>query len=357
MVTQYSGWVGGGVKGRIRCDHTVTYTADRTQAIYDGKLYLEVDNYISDSVNSWAVGGNDGAHSGVNLPVVFGAGGGLKLVWAFNFQLYGDGAVGLSVSGLEAVGVTVGGTFALDGGNLAPYLTNTNYAPIDVDVTASSFVISGIAANGNGTALNNVQMEVNTSASDVGASYFGPGTYSDATATGLTPNTTYYYRIRVHNAGGYWSAWGPWKTVKTGSAAPHAPDESWSISRIRQTSFETTKPTVSDDGGLAVDKFRIRVNTSMTESQVGVIDTEFNPGDPAPFLVQGLAPLTTYYARIQARNPNGYGPPTAWKSFTTLEGAWVNVAGVWKPAIIYVNVGGVWKIATRYNNVDGTWKQ
>jgi len=34
----------------------------------------------------------------------------------------------------------------------------------------------------------------------------------------------------------------------------------------------------------------------------------------------------------------------------------IQVSGVWKPAIPYVKISGVWKQATPYVKVSGTWK-
>lgn len=34
---------------------------------------------------------------------------------------------------------------------------------------------------------------------------------------------------------------------------------------------------------------------------------------------------------------------------------WINVNGVWRPAVPYVNVSGVWKQATPKINLGGIW--
>jgi len=345
--TLTSSWVGGGVKGRIRCVYSVSYTADRTQAIFTGTLYIDLDQYITDNYNSWAVSGDDGSHTGSNLAINLGSGGGSVAFYSnFSFQKYGDGTIAGSVSTLEAVGVTVSGTFTLDAGNLAPYFTNTNYSVRNV--TPNSFYTTGIAAANNGTALTNVQVEVNTSASDTGASYFTSATWTDAQATGLQPATLYYYRCRVKNAGGYWSAWGPWKTMTTLSTIPGTPDAGWYFSDATQADF-TIGGDTANNGGSAITSWDTQWSTN-SDPSAGTIAT-------GALHVTGLNPGTTYYARIRAVNANGVGPWSDVKAVTTLPGVSVNVGGVWKNAIPYVNVGGVWKPATRYVNVGGVWKQ
>lgn len=74
-------------------------------------------------------------------------------------------------------------------------------------------------------------------------------------------------------------------------------------------------------------------------------------------VVSGLAPGTTYYFWSRGRNAVGWGPWSARSSATTRAGAYVRVAGVWKPAVPYVRVAGVWKYANPWVNLAGVWKQ
>jgi hypothetical protein len=54
---------------------------------------------------------------------------------------------------------------------------------------------------------------------------------------------------------------------------------------------------------------------------------------------------TIYYFWVKARNSVGLGPYSNSSSAKTYLGVYVNVGGVWKPAIPYVRTGGVWKQA------------
>jgi hypothetical protein len=355
MPTLYGSWQGTSYQARIYCVYSVTYTADRTQAIYAISFGVEFGGSISDSVNTWAVSGDCGSASGSNIAYSIPSGGGTKIFRSGeSAQKYGDAVVSASIDNVEAVGGgVISGTFTLDSGALAPYFTNTNYSVRNV--TTTGFTTTGIAGNGNGGTLNGVQLEVNTSASDTGALYFTTASWVDATATGLTPGRTYYYRIRIRNSTYGYSAWGPWKTMTTASTIPDAPSSGWYFSNAGQTDLAIAGIAEGAfNGGAAVDQILVRYSTdpafaTYTDIPLAAGTTSVN--------ITNLNPGTTYYVRIFAHNANGYSAPTPDKSATTLPGVMVNVGGVWKVALPYVNVGGIWKPATRFVNVGGVWKQ
>lgn len=353
MPTLYGNWVGGSTNGRIVCVYSVSYTADRTQAIYQGTLYIETDQFTTDSVNTWLISGDDGVHSGSNIPISFGSGGGLKAFYSnFSFQKYGDGVLGARVSNIEAVGVDVTASFTLDSGALAPYLTSDYSA---VGITQTGFTITGVHATANGGTLNGMQLEVNTAANDTGALYFTTGTFANPVATGLAPNTSYYYRLRVKNSTYGYSAWGPWFVTKTLSTVPGAVADTFNIGSVGQYSFTIGDIPYPNNGGAAIDSIRARVNTSASDS--GATDVDIS-GMPASIDITGLTPGTTYYVKLAVHNINGWGAFSSWREVTSQPGVQIKVAGTWKTAIIYVNVGGIWKPATRWVCISpGVWRQ
>jgi len=353
MPTLYGNWVGGSTNGRIVCVYSVSYTADRTQAIYTGTLYVETDQFTTDSVNTWLVSGDDGVHSGSNIPISFGSGGGIKAFYSnFSFQKYGDGVIGARVSNVEAVGVDITASFTMDSGALAPYLTS-GYSAVGIGQTG--FTITGVHAAANGGVLNGMQLEVNTAANDTGALYFTTGTFTNPVATGLTPNKLYYYRLRVKNSTYGYSAWGPWLTVQTTSTVPGTFPDSFEFGSVGPEEFTIGNLVYPDNGGVAIDWVTVTINTIPGDS--GAISTD-HAGTPSSIVKTGLIPGTTYFVKLTAHNVNGFGVSSNWKAVTTLPGVYVDVAGTWKTATIFVNVGGIWKPATRWVCVSpGVWRQ
>jgi hypothetical protein len=351
MTTVYSAWQGTGFQARIRLDYTRTYTADNTQAIWACSWYVEFGGSISDSVNTWAVSGDVTDENGTNVNYSIPSGGGTKL---FNtspsFQKYGDASVTGKIDNVEAVGGgIITGTFVLDAGNLAPYFTDASCTTSGV--TSTAFTVGGYVATGNGGTLNNIQVQYGTTASTGNPSYT-KGSYGAPTVSGLTPNTTYYFRVRVSNSTYGWSAYTAWFTVKTLSGLPGVPGTGWSMTPS-QDGFSIAGASVADNGGSAITGWTVYYNASAASTSGATVVTTAVPAGPSE--LTGVAP-GTYWVAIAAINANGTGTVSDWKQVTLLPGAYVNVGGVWKPATVYVNVGGVWKVATRYNKVGSYWK-
>ena len=354
MTTLAGNWVGSSPRARIVCVYTMTHTADNTQAIFKGTLYLETDGPLTDSVNSLSVSGDDGSWFSSNKNFSIPSGGGSVAFYInFSFQKYGDGSISASISNLEGVGATVSATFSLDAGALAPYLTSGYSA---IGITGTGFTTGGVHASGNGGVLNGMQIEVKQSLSDLdlGSVFFTQETFTNPVATGLIPNEYYYFRLRVRNSTYGWSAWGAWVMVKTASTIPNAPYDIMTIGSLGQFGF-TIGNIVVVDGGAPVDTIRVRLNTAMTDVGATDIDT---PGVPDAVSLTDLTPGTTYYVKVAAHNVHGWGPFSAWIQVQTNPGVLVNVGGTYKVASAYVNIGGIWKPATRWVCVSpGVWKQ
>jgi fibronectin type 3 domain-containing protein len=120
--------------------------------------------------------------------------------------------------------------------------------------------------------------------------------YSD---TGLNSATTYHYRVRAHNAGGF-SAYSNVANATTLEGPPPAPtnltatavsssqiDLSWTDNSTSETGYKIERST---DGGM-----------SFTEiAQVAANTTSFSNTN--------LTPETTYHYRVRGTNANGDGP-------------------------------------------------
>lgn len=353
MPTLAGPWIGSGtVKGRLLCGYVRTYSADHTTATFAGTLYIEFNYSTYDSTNSWAVSGDDGSHSGSNLNVNLSSGGQVAF-YTFSFTKAGDGVIGASVSGINAVNATVSESFTMDVGVLAPFMVNSNYAA--QLITANGFGITGINASGNGNVINGTQLEWNTAAAESGSTLVTASGYVNIQGiTGLKRATLHYFRVRVKTLAYGYGAWGAWKSFTTLSTVPGVPNTTWTIDSIDQTSAAIGANTVADNGGLPLTGWDVQYNTS--ETDVGSVTiTTADPVLAGPLTL--LIPGTTYSVRLRAKNANGYGAYSAWKTFITLPGVYVLVGGVWKNAVPYVNVASVWKPAVRYVKVNGIWQQ
>lgn len=115
-----------------------------------------------------------------------------------------------------------------------------------------------------------------------------------ASDTGLSPNTTYYYRVAAGNSAGI-SAYSDPLTVITRVAPPAAPSEltavavstteidlSWTANSTNETGFKVERSTISETMGF----------NYVGSTNAGV--KTYND--------KGLAPATTYYYRVYAYN-------------------------------------------------------
>lgn len=138
--------------------------------------------------------------------------------------------------------------------------------------------------------------------------------------------------------------------LQSGALAPYI--TSLQAASITQTSFVGDITGVNSNGG-ALNNAQVKRNTSKSDTNA-VYTTRGSYGDVS---VSGLLPGTLYYFQMRVHNTTyGWGPWTAWQSFTTLPGVYVKHEGVWKNAIPYVKHDGVWKQATRYVKDAGLWK-
>lgn len=347
MTTVYGAWEGSPYQARIKLVYTRTLTVDKTQVQFDGEWFIEFEGSVVDSSNSWALGGDQPDKSGTNRDYNVPSGGGTVNFADMNaFNRTTDATVTGSVTGVQAVGGgTINASFVLAVGALAPYWTDETCAVISI--TSTTATVTGYAAAGNGGTLNNVKLQRNTSPSETGATTLTRGSWQTTfPLTGLAPNTTYYYRIAPSNSNYGYGDYSAWQSFKTASGLPGVPGTGWSLTPS-QTGFTVSGNTVADNGGSAITGWNVYYNTSATTTGATVLSGSSATVAPA---ATDVGP-GTYYVAIAAKNANGVGTLSAWKTVTILPAAYVNVAGVWKPAAAYVNVAGVWKPATRYDAV------
>ena len=124
----------------------------------------------------------------------------------------------------------------------------------------------------------------------------GPGTY---TATGLTANTNYFYRIRARNSTGTSIGYSPKSEATfTRPDAPAIPQTP--ASAITTTSFKANWIAVSGPGAVS---YRLDVSADANFNSLVVSDQTVN-GTVSPDIT-GLTGGTNYFFRIRAVNESG----------------------------------------------------
>jgi hypothetical protein len=132
-----------------------------------------------------------------------------------------------------------------------------------------------------------------------------------STITGLSPDTTYYWRARGVNAIGT----GPWSS--TASAKTHdVPGGVTNTVNPTLLDYDSCQLTfaVSDTNGSAVTGYELQLSKS--SSFTSILQSATGTTLPANKTWSGLSRLTTYYHRSRVKNAYGWGPYTS-VSFTT----------------------------------------
>jgi predicted phage tail protein len=116
---------------------------------------------------------------------------------------------------------------------------------------------------------------------------------------GLTNGTTYFFRVRAHNAAG----WGPWSTIvsATPRAVPSAPLVLWADTfKVDAITLYWNPP--ASDGGAAIDYYTIWYSDD--KANWFLASTTANT-----HLTLGKPSITRHY-RVRAHNEAGYGAAT-----------------------------------------------
>ena len=161
-------------------------------------------------------------------------------------------------------------------------------------------------ANDNGSAVIGYRIEVSNTGNS-GWSVHEANTNSAATDyshTGLTPDTTLYYRVSAINDVGT----GPASNVDHATTDPTIPGPPTNLTATAdgRTRINLSWSPPDDDGGSPVTGYRIEVSA---DGSTDWEDLSRNTGNIATFFVHApLAPGSTWYYRVSAINVAGTGP-------------------------------------------------
>jgi phosphodiesterase/alkaline phosphatase D-like protein len=128
--------------------------------------------------------------------------------------------------------------------------------------------------------------------------------------TGLSPNTTYYYRVRAYN-GCATSHNSGVKNVQTLACIPAAPNAQ-SATNVTSSSFTAHWGSVSG----ATD-YRLDVSTSNTFTTYVTGYSDLSVGNVTSYPVTALSANTTYYYRVRASNGCATSPNSNVKNVKT----------------------------------------
>ena len=212
----------------------------------------------------------------------------------------------------------------------ATTLPNPPVAP--TPIAASSIVQTNFTANWNpSTSATGYRLDV---ATNPGFTTFVTGfndkdmnNVTTISITGLTANTTYYYRIRAYNTGGISASSG---TITT-TTLPNPPETPIAnlASNIIQTSFSANWNSSATATGYRLD---VSTSTAFTTFVTGYNDKDVS--NVTTTSITGLTENKTYFYRVRAYNTGGNSLSSGNITTTTLPNP--PVAPVANPATIVV---------------------
>lgn len=243
----------------------------------------------------------------------------------------------------------LGGTSVVDASFTLPARPGRAPSPPVSPPVYSSITATGFHADWGGSSdwggynpdISTLHVAVDAGASNLAQDLQGGGYSRDV--TGLLPNTPYWCQSFLHNAYG-WSGGSAITGMTTASFAPGTPTAT-------PSSTDATVNWTAPTGGTP-SNYQLQVATTNTFA-APISDT--TAAWATSKAITGLAPATTYYARVRAQINGGWGAWSTVGSFQTLSGAKARSGAAWTDCPAFARSGGVWVPATVYKRNAGAW--
>jgi len=143
-----------------------------------------------------------------------------------------------------------------------------------------------------------------------------------------------------------------WFALPRIAKAPGAPGTP-TFSEILPTSVRVSW-SAAPRGNADIDGYGLRLATDPSMDAGIVFDAPI--GNVLSYVVPGLTPGTTYYARVSAHNGDGWGTASAVSSVRTLSGAYVSNGSAWLPTEVFVDDGTTARVGEVYVSDGSAWK-
>lgn len=233
----------------------------------------------------------------------------------------------------------------------------TGYGATDVTPTTAYTSMPAVADNGGGD-LSDIRIQLNTSASETGATTLTANGYQPIFIQGRTPDTQYYYRMAVKNevTGGGWSAYGSWVEFKTVTNRPSHVGL-FSAVEVDDVKVRLAWDSPVDLNGSTVTGYQLRLALNDSFSSGLKMESTGASSDEHEFT--GLNPGTRYYAQIWPLSAAGAGGYSDIITFVTQTEAlaqdWIHNDGQFRAGKWWTRHNGQWYLSDFWENVEGVW--
>lgn len=180
-----------------------------------------------------------------------------------------------------------------------PSAPNNFVGSASSDGTSASFTWSAPSSDG-GVPIVRYEFQRNQS-STAGPTWLNLGLVFSNTSSGMTPGTTYYFRVRAVNSSGLEGAFSTVILTMPTLSVPGIPGNFSGFSSTDGTSI-TLSWTAPNNGGSSITSYEFQRNQSATAGP-----TWINIGNTTSWISSGTTPGTLYYFRIRAINAIGTG--------------------------------------------------